>query len=253
MIYRVTFQDGSTVDTCGDHIWQYHEARGRGKTKVNSTLYLKDRMQKGFRPIVPLTEPVSFAKYQNVALSIKPYTLGVLLGDGSISTSSVSFCTIDDEIKQNVESDGYSLVEWNSNDIRSQVKTYGVHGVQQSLRDINLLGTKSNSKFIPEEYFYSSVENKFSLIQGLMDTDGYVDNAGSTEFCTISAKLAQDMKRMLHSLGFTVTVTEKDTFFTYKGKRNKVKKPTFFIFEVRTKTGFSDLVEKEQNCNKDSR
>lgn len=212
-IYRVTFQDGSYVDTCGDHLWQYHEARGRGKSKVNSTLYLKDRIEKGFRPIVPLCEPVQFN--QTKELTIKPYTLGVLLGDGSITSKSISFTTQDDEIVNNVKLEGYELSDWESQ--KENLRVIGVLKIQEKLRSLNLLGCDSSTKFIPDEYFNASVQDKFSLVQGLMDTDGYVDANGSTQYCTISKSLAFGLSEILRSLGFTVTVSEKKTFFKYKG------------------------------------
>ena len=230
-IYRVNFQDGSYVDTCKDHLWQYHEARGTGKNKVNSTIYLKERLEKGFRPIIPLTEPVTFE--YNPFLLIKPYTLGVLLGDGSISTKSVSFITLDEEIKNRIESEGYVLTQWQKNDTRTKAKTYGISNIQQPLRDLKLLGSVSNNKFIPSICQELSIEDKFSLVQGLMDTDGYVDKDGSTEFCTVSLRLALDFRELLHSLGFTVTITEKDTYFTYKGKKKQGQ--TAYILYIRGK------------------
>lgn len=217
-VYRVTFQDGSFVDTCGEHLWLYHEARGRGVQKVNNTLHLKSRIEKGFRPIVPLTKPVSFSGLSS-ELPIKPYTLGVLLGDGSISTKSVSFCSDDIEIVNKVESEGYSVLQWCKDQDRTP--SYGIHGVQQELRNLGLLGTVSQTKFIPEVYKNASVHDKFQLVKGLMDTDGYVDKDGSTEFCTVSDKLALDLSDILRSLGFTVTVTEKKTHFVYKGVKKE--------------------------------
>jgi len=60
-----------------------------------------------------------------------------------------------------------------------------------------------------------------------------VDNDGSTEFCTVSKELALGFKSLLHSLGFTVTITEKDTFFTYKGKKKQGQKA--YILYIRGK------------------
>jgi predicted phage terminase large subunit-like protein len=222
-IYRVTFQDGATVDCCGEHLWQYHEARGRGKSRVANTLHLIERMKKGFRPIVPLIDAVDGVKAGS-ELPIKPYTLGVLLGDGSITTKSVSFTSADVEIFANVLADGYEVKEWNvaEKDRRSLTAScYGVHGIAKNLKEIGLLGKGSFDKYIPFEYLNASVEDKFSLVQGLMDTDGYVDKNGSTEYCTVSVQLAKDMQTILRSLGFTVTISEKQTFFTYKNEKKK--------------------------------
>jgi predicted phage terminase large subunit-like protein len=217
-IYRVTFQDGSFVDTCGEHLWQYHEARGRGAVKVNNTLHLKSRLEKGFRPIVPLTKPVSFS-YLSSELPVGPYTLGVLLGDGSITTKSVSFSSNDIEIVDSVRAEGYSVNRWCEDS--GNTPQYGILEIQSSLRELMLLGANSQTKFIPNIYKIASVEDKFKLVNGLMDTDGYVDSKGSTEYCTVSRRLAHDLADILRSLGFTVKITEKKTSFTYRGVKKQ--------------------------------
>ena len=46
-IYRVTFQDGRTIDCCGEHLWKYHLAgRGNKESKVTNTVYLKEIVDK---------------------------------------------------------------------------------------------------------------------------------------------------------------------------------------------------------------
>lgn len=217
-IYRVTFQDGSTVDTCGEHLWKWRKS-GSKKYIVSSTLDILSWMEKQVpdsdnckkKPLVDLISPVDFGVKKE--LKVKPYTLGVLLGDGSMTTNSVSFVTLDEEIVERVESDGYKLTHWVPNEKRTKAKTYGVSKIQDALRGLNLLGKNSLTKFIPKEYLESSIEDRFALLQGLMDTDGYVDSDGSTEFCTISKQLKDDVVFLLHSLGFTATVSEKFPFY----------------------------------------
>lgn len=227
-IYRVTFQDGTYIDACKDHLWYYHEARGRGNRKVASTLHLKERIEKGFRPIVPLIEPLDLPESN---LEIKPYTLGVLLGDGSITTNSISFVTLDDEIRQYVEQDGYSVNHWNKNESRTEAKTYGVLGIQQSLRNLNLLGCNSKTKFIPEEYKLGKAEDRFSLIQGLMDTDGYVCKQGNTYYSTSSITLARDVAEVLRSLGFTASITKK--LASYKKESERIFTSDTYTIYIR--------------------
>lgn len=221
-IYRVTFQDGSSVDTCGDHLWKWRKS-GKKEYEVSSTLDIlswmnaqkPDRLYNCKRkPMVDLIQPVEYGKKSN--LPIDPYTLGVLLGDGSITTTSVSFITEDEEITDRIKSSGWTLNRWRTNENKTKAKTYGILGIQSSLRQLNLLGCNSLTKFIPDQYLTSSIQDRFDLIQGLMDTDGYVDPSGSTEFCTISPLLRDGITLILRSLGFTVTCSEKLPFYKDK-------------------------------------
>ncbi len=216
-IYRVTFHDGSTVDTCGEHLWSYRDNREgvNGKNYVGSTLEIKRKMQDGKRLSVPLCEPVNTGI--PVALPLNPYVLGVLIGDGSMTTNSVSFTSTDYEVVQNVIDLGFSVKQWSAG--CGKAPQYGIHGVQQKLRDMNLLHCRSESKFIPYEYKIASIEDRFRLLQGLFDTDGYVDANGRVSYATVSPKLKDDVVWILHSLGYTATVSVKTPFYKKDGVR----------------------------------
>jgi predicted phage terminase large subunit-like protein len=211
-IYRVEMQDASTVDVCGEHLWSYHEARGRGKVKVDTTLHLLNRLGKGFRPIVPLTEPVGFDKEQ---LDIAPYTLGALIGDGCLVSTIATITSQDVEIIDRIRSEGYTVNRY-SLEKPNNVFMYGVQKLVPALKKLSLYGKRSETKFIPEEYKRSTVEDRFNLIQGLMDTDGYVDAGGACYYSTASEVLASDIKQVLHSLGFTCSIKVKKTYYKNK-------------------------------------
>lgn len=67
--------------------------------------------------------------------------------------------------------------------------------------DPYVLGCKSESKFIPDIYLNSSPEDRLSLIQGLIDTDGSIDSKGSISYFTESAKLKDAFVYLIRSLG----------------------------------------------------
>ncbi|MDY0197581.1 MAG: PhoH family protein [Tenuifilaceae bacterium] len=81
----------------------------------------------------------------------------------------------------------------------------------------NLYGKKSEEKHIPKQYLYTTAENRIKLLQGLMDTDGYVDATGkSLEFYSSSYDLANGVKFLVESLGGIVTWTVKKTSYRDK-------------------------------------
>lgn len=215
-IYTVKFQDGRQVDCCLNHLWKYHIAGGKGKRVVSPTSKLLEIVQRenaksvGVRkklPITPLIKPVEFG--EKVPLAISPYVLGVILGDGHIKpTGGVTVTSMDDEVFNRITSLGYSL-GLKQEKSTSKAWHQSILQIGEAIRSLNLQGTKSQTKFIPEQYKTASIEDRFNLMQGLMDTDGYVCKIGKVYYDTTSKQLAADMTYILHSLGYTVTTTTK--------------------------------------------
>lgn len=77
--------------------------------------------------------------------------------------------------------------------------------------DPYVMGADSHTKRIPKEYFDSSIEQRWSLIQGLFDTDGSIGNQSraNVSYSTVSLGLAKDIKEILASLGFSSRIHER--------------------------------------------
>jgi hypothetical protein len=60
-----------------------------------------------------------------------------------------------------------------------------------------------DGKYVPRAYLEAGVGQRLALLQGLMDTDGYVDDvAGRCEFTSINEGLADAVVELAASLGF---------------------------------------------------
>jgi SNF2 family DNA or RNA helicase len=82
------------------------------------------------------------------------------------------------------------------------------------IKELGLENTKSDTKFIPDIYKYSSIENRLAILQGLMDTDGHCMKSKNgefkgTEYSTTSERLADDVAEIVHSLGGIVRKKSK--------------------------------------------
>jgi predicted ribonuclease YlaK len=100
------------------------------------------------------------------------------------------------------------------------------------LRNQNLWMRKSEEKHIPDDYKYSSVPDRIALLQGLMDTDGSIDEMGShCEFSTSSPYLAEDFRWLVESLGGTTYIKSRDTFYTKEG----IRKPGLLSYRISLK------------------
>jgi hypothetical protein len=61
--------------------------------------------------------------------------------------------------------------------------------------------TSAEGEFIPDTYLWAAAEQRWSLLQGLCDSDGSVGVAGVVEYSTVSEKLAAQVVQLAQSLG----------------------------------------------------
>jgi|LakMenEpi03Aug12_release.lakeMendotaPanAssembly.Ray.scaffolds.fasta_scaffold47850_2 hypothetical protein len=131
-----------------------------------------------------------------VDLIVPPYTLGAWLGDGCHENATMA--GIDAEIMERIAADGFTVTKHESNKY-----TWGVAGL---VTKIKRLGTYRN-KHIPTEYLRASFEQRLTLLQGLMDTDGTIDKKGACEISLSDERLATDVLELIRSLGIKASKT----------------------------------------------
>jgi replicative DNA helicase len=236
-IYKIEFTDGTFVNCDEEHLWSVNTLNMRtAKTRVNgkgvfkpnygykvvkTSEMMKDIKKRGrYNYRLPIVSPVEFTSKD---VLIDPYLLGLLLGDGSLSDVSVSFSTKDDELFENIKhlNEHTSFSEYDNSNTKTIKVARFKSEIKKRLENYNLLKTKSSNKFIPKDYLYNSLDVRIALLQGLMDTDGYVDKKGTVQFTTVSEQLVMDVKELVLSLGGTARLTSKVPTFTYKGEKKK--------------------------------
>lgn len=239
--YRVHFVDGTYTDCSEGHLWVCHESRKKLKrakynnistdkvweTKAMYEWYerKKNGMYKGMHLIIPLTEPIRFTCGVCKPV-IHPYILGALIGDGCMSDSfvksgSVQFTNEDKEIVDRFIAEGYDMSNCRQKENKT-AKDYYIKDAQlvKHLKDLGIARNKSKTHYIPKCYKLASVEERIQLMQGLIDTDGYVDDRGHIIYTTISKQLAEDVAFVVRSLGGVATITKgkagyKDSYEEY--------------------------------------
>ena len=215
-VYRVTTQDGASTLACGEHLWTVRtpDDRSHGRpSRVVQTQDMIGRLRRGHvhRYELPLVDPVEFVPQD---VPIAPYALGLLLGDGCLTTSTTpSFSTADPELAQALEAELPGIELKRKNDIDYVLRnTAGGRGgvivanpVTVALRELKLAGTKSHTKFIPAEYRFNSAAVRLAVLQGLLDSDGGpVTQRGRTcriQYTTCSPELRDDVVFLVRSLG----------------------------------------------------
>ena len=162
---------------------------------------------------VPLCLPV---EYPEKELPIDPYTFGYWLGDGSKTSSCVTVADKDiDEAVRLLESYGHTCIVTTFKDRASNILIDGgrqhVPGSNPFVNALRELGVYDN-KHIPDIYLQGSTKQRWELLCGLMDTDGYCSKNGECEFVQKDERMARQFVELCSSLGIKAKLREKDAY-----------------------------------------
>ena len=232
-LYRVTFHDGTSTEVTDDHIWlawRSNKSRkignvrtsGESSARLWTTSQMRELVGGKRRFTIPVTDPIvqtDAARYPR--RPVNPYLLGVLLGDGALCNDYLRITCQDREVIDRIEHQtGEKLhgpyqypdrvAEWRLN-------TSGREG--KHLAKWGLIGCASHQKFIPSPYLKGTIKERWELLRGMMDTDGWADADGDTYYATTSECLRDDVAALARSLGAVVFLREKEPWCTINGER----------------------------------
>ena len=190
---------------------------------VKNYLNLPDKIKKLLYSY-KIEKPVNW-EYKKV--DIDPYILGMWLGDGN--KNGRVFTTIDQELIDywekwcisnnmviNLHNDGQNIhygitgTKSGKNIFKSKLQKYGL----------------LDNKHIPTDYIYNTKEVRLSVLAGLIDTDGSVEQKGITIRISQSyehKEILFDAKFIADSLGFRTSLKNKKTTWYHKNvKKNGI-------------------------------
>ncbi len=216
-VFRVTAQDGASTLCSGEHLWTVSTAAdrraGRPRRVIETRAMMGElRAAHAHRFELPLVSaPVALPPRP---VPIDPYALGLLLGDGCITTSTTpSFSTGDPELALALEMalEGIELVHKGRFDYVLRHAAGGRGGVivanpvTAALRVLGLAGARSATKFVPDDYLWNSADVRLAVLQGLLDTDGgpvtQARRSCRVQYTTTSGRLRDDVMFLVRSLG----------------------------------------------------
>jgi hypothetical protein len=204
--YRVTFNDGSSTIADEGHVWRVFERQGRrNKEQKYRELTTGEILKRGLKQSNGKSNPVykweipdhGAVEYGEKKFDVHPYLFGVWLGDGVKDRPCIN--TADQEIFDNIEKLGYVVgrAESENRNGNSKAATRRIHG----FRDRPFSDCTTYTAKIPDEYKYSSAEQRLSLLRGLLDADGHVRDAGSAVLTSVSEGLIDDAIWIARSIG----------------------------------------------------
>jgi deoxycytidine triphosphate deaminase len=180
--YEVEFSDHSVLIADASHQWlttsKAEREHGRRGSSVRTTAQIAAslRVRNEVNHHVDLTAPVDYP-YRD--LPVDPYVLGVWLGDGTSTKAEITCAPADHEV-----ADG---------------------SLSSTLGSMGLLG----DKHLPETYLVAGADQRLALLQGLMDSDGYVDVFGRCEFVNMREEISNAVAELAASLGLRPVTRKK--------------------------------------------
>jgi phosphate starvation-inducible PhoH-like protein len=217
-VYRVATQDGASTLCCAEHLWTVTTPADRRRGKPMRTLETRDmigrlRAAHAHRYELPLlSRPVEFVARP---VPMDPYALGLLLGDGCITTQTTpSFSSADPELARALEAALPAIERFHKSEFDYVLRRAGGGGrggvitanpATAVLRDLGLAGTHSSTKFVPAAYLFNSPGVRLGVLQGLLDTDGgpvtQRERTCRVQYTTTSEQLKDDVLFLVRSLG----------------------------------------------------
>ena len=230
--YKVTFSDGSEVICNDEHIWRARNYSAHLENRDYKDLTLSDMISLGIRKDIKNRDrtvskrnwyipAAALLSRPEKEFKLPPYVLGVLLGDGCMTKSHVNISSSDEEIINKVadligatdfikNKASYTWTFYNKQYVqgKSNKRVQYIDIMDKNIYD-ELMGHTALDKFIPKEYLLGSFDQRFELLQGLMDTDGSISKnmSGACNFYSSSEQLIKDVKQLVTSLGMRASIT----------------------------------------------
>ncbi|OGT88696.1 MAG: replicative DNA helicase [Gammaproteobacteria bacterium RIFOXYA12_FULL_61_12] len=224
-VYRVRFSDGRSTECCAEHLWRVHYREWREARVLRTDQVMAMLVRVRYRGRLWI-EPHNGEFGHDQPLPLDPWLLGALLGDGSLSGTSLRFSTASTEMLERVRArvgDAMTVTHAGAYDYRivrdDRGHAPGLAGsqpnrIRQALETLGLWGLGSESKFVPRIFLEARRDVRLDLLRGLLDTDGWVERWGSIRLSTASRQLAEDVSELVRSLGGWCSINEKQPHFS---------------------------------------
>lgn len=229
-LYRLTLSDGQEIVADADHQWVVSDAeqrkqagsRGGGGLASESVLTTQAMVERDLRGergatgfAIRTTQPLLLPERHD--LPVSPYLLGVWLGRGVQGTNR--FVGLSENVVRELGLEGSIVVS----ELGSELGY--VAGLATRLSRAGVF----EDKHIPVKYLRASLEQRLSLLQGLMDSCGRALDRGACEIELENKQLARDAQELIRSLGVLVKCESIQEHRTAGGSRGVTAEISGFV------------------------
>lgn len=220
-LLRLTFTHGESVVCSPDHMWTLKN-RLTGKWENKKIEEIWDKIQDCHQRFIWELPQKPVAQFARQDTTIDPFLLGAYLGDGNIlfnknrpNCPRVCFTlgnkktTVFEKIQQLIPEDDICVYSETNTYKRVRITKDSGRNLYKALGVLGLVGQTAKTKFIPNNYLFNVKQIREELFNGLIATDGTIENNGKIRYTTASERLAEDIKMLAQSLGYGVWTNKR--------------------------------------------
>lgn len=214
----VEFTNGETVYCHENHEWvvidrarsAFEQRVVETKALMQRTLEVGEPNRRGHRYVFQLPTKKPFDR-RDIKLPVKPYTLGVWLGDGRNDAPNICCAPSDKCVIDSVVDDGYSI-RWQTVHKVTGVLYFFFNNLREGLRELGMCKShKRIDKHIPEIYLTASKRQRLELLAGLIDTDGCLPTGSHKyQFSTAEESLKDSFVELVSTFGWRCCVVKQE-------------------------------------------
>lgn len=227
---------------------------------LNISKDIRETRMKGYKSAYPV-----FINDTTTTLPLDPYYLGIWLGNGKKNDVIVTSADPEIEVYLNSFASGYEgmkVIKTTTESVKDYhsylIKYPGRKTLNPVRQELIKLGV-FNNKHIPDIYMNSSEENRYKLLAGLIDADGYLSyryNSDKTGGCwcfefsqsQFHKNLVCQVKILAQSLGLNVHEYEKElhgcTHYCLRITGENIKKIPCLIEQKKACIKFTSVTSK---------
>jgi phosphate starvation-inducible protein PhoH and related proteins len=231
-VFRIRAQDGASTLCCAEHLWSVTtpDDRRRGKPgRIVETHEMVGRLRTAHQHRFELPLVQAPVEFEPRPVPLDPYALGLLLGDGCLTTRTTRKSEVDYVLRHTDRHRGSVIV---------------ANPVTTALRELGLAGTRSTTKFVPDAYLHNESAIRLAVLQGLLDSDGGpVTQRGRTcrvQYTTCSERLRDAVTFLVRSFGGVVYSRMRAAAERRPGRakgRAVHHRSDAFVMDIRLPTG----------------
>ncbi|WP_458107727.1 hypothetical protein M1D51_19675 [Arthrobacter sp. R3-55] len=219
--FEITFDDGQRIRAAASQSWTVQTRNGHDNAFVEFTATTEElAIMKGSRRSA-ISIPLTKRESPNLDLPIDPYLFGYWLGDGYAANGAFAVGNADVEEVTAILTRvllPYEIITCRYYDynlchhlnIRNIKKPSRVSPQQSLFQRLRTLGLLRN-KHVPDLFLLAGTEQRRSLMQGMIDSDGNVTAKGQVQFTNTNRRIIDGFLEVSRSLGYKPTARVHST------------------------------------------
>ena len=212
-VYRFTFEDGRVMDSADEHLWSACVDGEWGTHNSKDLLELK----KSSIIFIPSGGAV---EREVIDYILDPYLVGYLAGSVN---SKIKLSEVSDVVKD-------MLITFNPDGVKGDYFELNAATYQEVL-----------GQSFPDAYLIGSIDQRWSLLQGLCDSKGFFDDSNNLKLKTTTRELNKIAQQIMWSLGISSKVNINNGY-ELKVEVSQFEKHKFFKHSDTYTNVFDGLV-----------